>query len=265
LEWTADYLIGPATTEEQLSQPALDFELDPDRIPISVNCLLVRTGDRNVLIDAGLGKRPHPRENEGKLLQTLGSAGLTAGEIDDVIITHSDRDHIGGLLDEEGEPVFPNATYTLSANSWSYWSTEEGRSKIAALHGWPEERIDSVWGTYATVQNRVTAEGYHVEFIPGFRMVPAPGHRYDHDILEIEAAGEKLIHLADSLIHPVMMSHRDWYYSYDVEPERALETKERLLEWCASENALVMATHFPFPGLGHVERRDNRWHWRPTA
>ncbi len=263
--WTAENLIGAATTQEQLAQLAHDFALDLDNIPTSITCLLVSTDRRNVLIDAGSGKRPYPGWNEGKTLQNLDSLGFDPGDIDDIIITHSDYDHIGGILDRDGRPEFPNAHYYLSANSWEYWSSSEGRSRIAALHDWPGDRIDYVWETYSTVRDHLTIVDYDVEFLPGFRMYSAIGHRYDQDVLKIESSDQKLIHLADTLLHPLMMGNRALYYSFDIEPEQAIETKERLLEWCVSEKALVFATHFPFPGLGTIQRRDNQWQWHPVT
>jgi glyoxylase-like metal-dependent hydrolase (beta-lactamase superfamily II) len=265
LVWTADYLIGAEVTQEQLARAALDFQVDPGEIPVSINNLLVSTGPKNVLIDAGSGKRPYRGEREGELLQNLAALEINPVDIDAIIITHSDYDHIGGILDPEGQSEFPNAHYYLSAHSWAYWSSEEGRHEIAALHDWPAERLDFVWGTYAMIQDRLTLVEYGLEFLPGFRLYSAYGHRHDHDVLKIEAAGETLIHLADALLHPLVMADRSWYYTYDVGPEQAIETKERLLEWCVSEEALVFATHFPFPGLGTVQRQDARWRWHPVG
>jgi glyoxylase-like metal-dependent hydrolase (beta-lactamase superfamily II) len=110
----------------------------------------------------------------------------------------------------------------------------------------------------------LTIVDYEDEFLPGFRMYPAIGHRYDHDVLKIESAGENMIHIADGLLSPLFMAIREWYYSYDHDPEKAIETKEQLLEWCASEEALVFGTHFPFPGLGTIERQEDRWKWHPV-
>jgi glyoxylase-like metal-dependent hydrolase (beta-lactamase superfamily II) len=262
--WTADDLIGPETSQEQLAQIARDFDLDLSKIPFPDNGLLINTSDKNVLIDVGSCKRPFPGDNEGKLLENLQSLGVNPGEIDVIIITHSDYDHIGGILDKEGQLEFPNAHYYLSAASWKYWSTSEGRSDIAALSGWSAERIDFVWGTYSTIQERLTIVDYEAEFLPGFRMYPAVGHRYDHDVLKIESAGEKLLHIADSLISPLFMAIPDWYYTWDHDPEKAIETKERILEWCASEGALVFAAHFPFPCLGTIQKQDGNWQWNPV-
>jgi glyoxylase-like metal-dependent hydrolase (beta-lactamase superfamily II) len=129
--WTSDELIGGETTQEQLAQIALDFELNLEKILLSDIVLLVNTGAQNVLIDAGNGKRPYPGTGEGKLLEHLDFLGFDPGEIDVIIITHSDHDHIGGILDKGGQPVFPNAHYYLSADSWGHWSSSEGRTGSA--------------------------------------------------------------------------------------------------------------------------------------
>jgi glyoxylase-like metal-dependent hydrolase (beta-lactamase superfamily II) len=262
--WTSDALIGGEKTQEQLAQVALEFDLDLDKIPVPDSSLLVNTGDQNVLIDTGSCKRPYPGDNEGKLLDNLESLGFDPKDIDVIIITHSDYDHIGGILDKEGRPEFPNARYYLSADSWGYWSSSEGRAELAALTDWPADRIDFVWGTYSTIQDRLTIVDYEEEFLPGFRMYLAVGHRYDHDVLKIESSGETLIHIADSLLSPLFMAIREWHFYWDLDPEKAIETKERLLEWCSSEEALVFASHFPFPGLGTIERRDDSWKWHPV-
>ena len=113
-------------------------------------------------------------------------------------------------------------------------------------------------------KQRLTIVDYEDEFLPGFRMYSAVGHRYDHDVLKIESAGKKLIHIADGLLHPLFVANRAWYFLHDFEPEQAIETKDWLLDSCASEQALVFGTHFPFPGLGNFERRDDSWKWYPV-
>lgn len=261
--FSADDLIGATMTKEQRAQAALEFELDLNRVLFSTNCLLMSTDRGNILIDAGSGQRPYPGGDDGKLLQNLEALGFSPADIDEIIITHSDYDHIGGILDSDGQPEFPSAHYYLSDNSWAYWSSGEGRTEIAALHDWPGWRIDFVWGTFHAIQDRLTVVEYDAEFLPGFRLHGAGGHRCDHDVLRIESSGQTLIHLADGLIHPMVMANRTWHYTFDIVPDQAIETKERLLEWCASEQALVFATHFPFPGLGTVQERDGRWHWHP--
>ena len=73
--------------------------LPPDVLEWALNVVLVRSGDRTILIDAGLGADPDlnlPRA--GRLLQRLEAAGIDVASVTDVVLTHLHMDHIGGLL-----------------------------------------------------------------------------------------------------------------------------------------------------------------------
>jgi glyoxylase-like metal-dependent hydrolase (beta-lactamase superfamily II) len=80
--------------------------LPTDAINSTFTCLLVSTGKNKVLIDTGAGNLA---PSTGKLLENLAKAGAPAQEIDTVILTHAHPDHIGGAIDGEGKPEFPNA------------------------------------------------------------------------------------------------------------------------------------------------------------
>lgn len=70
--------------------------------------------------------------------------------------------------------------------------------------------------------------------------------------------------IVDALILPLVMANPDWYFTFDIQPEQALEIKEQLLEWCKTEEALVFGTHFPYPGLGIIKKDNGIWHWNPV-
>jgi glyoxylase-like metal-dependent hydrolase (beta-lactamase superfamily II) len=84
-------------------------------------------------------------------------------------------------------------------------------------------------------------------------------------VLKIASQGEQLLHLADAVIHPIFVEHRDWVSTYDAMPDRALAVKRRLLDWAAFEEALVFGAHFPFPGLGYVRHGEKAWKWLPVT
>jgi hypothetical protein len=101
------------------------------------------------------------------------------------------------------------------------------------------------------------------EFIPGLRLFVGAGHRYDHSILNVTSSDEQLMHISDAIAHPLFMGNRDWYSTYDANPTQTVETKIKLLNMCASENALVFGAHFPFPGLEYVQQGHESWKWKP--
>jgi hypothetical protein len=55
----------------------------------------------------------------------------------------------------------------------------------------------------------------------------------------------------------------EWCSVFDILPEKVAATRRSLLERAAAEKMLVMAFHFPFPGLGHAVRQGNSWRWQP--
>ncbi|MEY9167259.1 hypothetical protein ABIE78_005378 [Sinorhizobium fredii] len=76
-----------------------DMFLPPDVLDWALNVVVVRSGGRTILIDAGLGLDPDldlPRA--GQLIKRLEAAGIDLASVTDVVLTHMHMDHIGGLL-----------------------------------------------------------------------------------------------------------------------------------------------------------------------
>jgi glyoxylase-like metal-dependent hydrolase (beta-lactamase superfamily II) len=252
----ADDLIVNAN-HEQLEGLALEFGFELDEIPVDYNVLLVDTGDQNVLVDAGFGGPI------SKLLRGLESLGYHPGSIGTVVITHSDMDHVGGILDDKDQLAFADARYVMSKEAWEHWASAVNRSRLAALNNWLEEKTESVWEIYSRIEELLSFVESEQEFLPGFRLIPAVGHRCDHSVLKVSSSGERLLHISDAVVHPLLMAHQDWYSTYDSDPAQAVATKKRLLDWCASEGALVFGAHFPFPGIGQVQKHHEGWQWHP--
>jgi len=242
---------------EELEQVTQDFDFKINRIPVGYNNLLVRVGYKNVLVDAGI-RRPI-----GKLCEGLEALQIDPGDIDTIVITHADRDHIGGIFDQESEISFSNARYVMLADSWGYWSSKKGRAELTRLNKWTEDKAQFAWETYSKIKDLLLFVEPGEEFIPGLRLFPAPGHRYDHSILRVTSSNEQLMHISDALAHPLFMGNADWYSTYDANPAQAIETKIKLLNLCAAEHILVFGAHFPFPGLGYVQQGHECWKWQP--
>ena len=96
-----------------------------DRITLSVNALLVRTGRRVVLLDTGLGPKGH-----GDLIASLKDAGVAPEAVTDVLITHSHGDHVGGLVDAGGKLAFPKAVIHMAASEWAWMKGQQGAADL---------------------------------------------------------------------------------------------------------------------------------------
>ncbi len=221
-------------------------------------CLLVNTGEHRVLVDTGAdGLDP----NTGRLLQNLQTEGIVPEDIDMVILTHCHPDHIGGNTLEEGKLAFPNARYAIWREEWDFWTSEEAEIKL-------DEHVREILLSVARnnllpIQDRVVPIERESEIVPGIQAIAAPGHTPGHMALTISSGSEQLLCISDAVIHPIHLKRPEWCATVDFAPDQVVFTRRRLLNRAVAQKALVFAFHFPFPGLGHVIRQGEGWHWQP--
>ncbi|HSB15656.1 MAG TPA: MBL fold metallo-hydrolase, partial [Bryobacteraceae bacterium] len=104
-----------------------DMFLPPDVFEWALNAVVVRSGSRTVLIDAGIGVDPGlnlPRA--GRLVQRLEAAGIDLASVTDVVLTHMHMDHIGGLLvDGVKDRLRPDLRIHLAAAEAKFWESPD--------------------------------------------------------------------------------------------------------------------------------------------
>jgi len=221
------------------------------------NILLVDTGDKRVLIDTGMGQSDP--NDPGHLLDQLQAEGITPESIDTVVITHYHQDHIGGLLDHVGNPIFPKARLVVPSQEHDYWMRED---ILAGVDAPDAARLRQTFAAYA---ERLTLMDDTADIEPGIHYVPAPGHSPGHRAVHIESKDARLLHIVDTIHMPIQLNALDAAPFDWQQPNIAIATRRALLARAESENLLLMAYHFPFPGLGCVQRRDGLLVWEPYA
>ncbi len=248
---------------EQLEQTLRRYNLRPEQWTEWVSpyiCLVVDTGEHRVLVDTGAGDLA---PSTGKLLQNLKAAGIERDDIDTVILTHGHPDHIGGNTDSEGKLTFAGAEYIMWKDEWDFWKSEEATLKL-------NESIREVLVGYARkylppIQHQLRLVDRETEVLPGIEAIAAPGHTPGQMTLAISSEGEQLLCVSDALLHPVHLEQPEWCAAVDFDPGQVEVTRRRILNKATDDNALVLAFHFPFPGLGHVIRQEKAWRWQPVG
>src|SRR5262245_34381841 len=76
-----------------------DMFLPPDVLEWALNVVVVRSGGRTILIDAGMGVEYPDLPRTGRLALRLEAAGIDLASVTDVVLTHMHMDHVG----EQGE------------------------------------------------------------------------------------------------------------------------------------------------------------------
>lgn len=231
------------------------------RMPMGLNSLLVRGGDKTILIDTGTGMKGTrapgaiSTEGSGKLVENLVREGVRPEDIDIVVNTHLHFDHCGGntvIDDRRPVPAFPRARYLIQKGEWEVASHTNERTR----------------GTYLAENLEPLADARQVELVTGemevakgVRLVPAPGHTEDHCVVEMESGNECALYVGELAQHPVMLERLAWISAFDILPLVSLATKRRLTEWAVENRALLISVHAPYPGLGRLRMEDDKRRW----
>jgi glyoxylase-like metal-dependent hydrolase (beta-lactamase superfamily II) len=247
--------------QNQLDNVLAEYDLDSKTWSEWVSpyiCLLIDTGKQLVLVDTGAGDLS---PETGKLPENLKKEGIGVGDIDIIIHTHGHPDHVGGNTDNEGKLIFPNARYILCKTEWDFWNSAEAVKKI------DEHSRDILVGyankNLAPIKNKADLVEYGTEIISGIRTIAAPGHTPGHMALSIKSGDEQLLCVSDTILHPIHLTYPGWCAAVDIDPAQVEASRNEILNRASTESAMVMAFHFPFPGLGYVTVEKDAWKWNP--
>jgi glyoxylase-like metal-dependent hydrolase (beta-lactamase superfamily II) len=84
--------------------------------------------------------------------------------------------------------------------------------------------------------------------------------------LVISSGAEQLLHIADSVLHPIHLEQPGWQNVFDLAPDQAVRTRKQLLDRAVADQAKVIAYHFPFPSMGRiVPKSPHSWRWEPVS
>jgi len=236
-------------------------------VTVPFNPQLINTGGKLVLIDCGFGGAGFESSQGavGRTLRNLVAAGVDAGSIDVVLMSHLHPDHTNGIRAADGTLAFANAEIMVPAKDWDFWMNEDNAAK-AQSNAMMKNYFANVRKVYAGIEAKVTKYAWDKEVAPGITSVAAPGHTPGHTAFVV-ASGSSRIQLQSDVtnIPEFFLRNPDWHVVYDVDPEQAQATRHRFYDMASAEKALVVGFHFSFPSMGHVEKDGARYRLVPIA
>jgi glyoxylase-like metal-dependent hydrolase (beta-lactamase superfamily II) len=249
----------------------------PDRqVFIPYTILLVKAQDTLLLNDVGAGDLGNPGDKifpgldhttsrTNLVLPSLKAAGIDPQDIDMILITHAHPDHIGGMFDDEGSLMFPNARYYVAQKEWEYWmSADPSAVEAEALRHHLELLVSEARKAFNAINDQVTLVQGDEEVVPGVRFRATYGHTPGHVLVSISSGDQTVYNISDVVVDPLFVEHPEWAPAIDMDAGRADETRRRFFTQVAEENALVFAHHLgPFPNLGRIVQKGESWQWQP--
>jgi len=244
--------------EDEMRKMLTDNFLSPTSIVLEQNSPIVNAGDKLVLFDTGLGSTKGFGPTTGRQQKSMNEAGIKPADIDAVVFSHAHPDHVGGVVGDDGKPLFPNAQYYMAQSDLEFW-TDEGKN-----NGPLKDFIAIARKNLLPVRDRIVFYKDGQEFLPGIQAMSAPGHTVGHTIFMITSDGKSLAYLADLTHHPILLLEKPrMEFSYDTDPKQAANSRVKMLEMLAANKIAVMAYHYPWPGVGHVVKNGEGFHYVP--
>jgi glyoxylase-like metal-dependent hydrolase (beta-lactamase superfamily II) len=228
--------------------------LPTDQLTLSFNPLLIDNGKDLLLCGPGSGKLLVP--STGRLLQQLQLAGYKPDQITSVFLSHAHVDHLGGLLSDEGRPVFSSAQHFVNEQEWDFWTGKTpDLTKQPLDDKTKSDFIQLAQETFGTLEKNFKRVAPGTSLIDGVVVQSAPGHTPGHTALRIQSDKQELVHVFDLAHHPVVMfKNPSWTVAFDTDPALAADTRKKMFNEFAGNRTRVLAYHLPFPGVGHVAK-----------
>ena len=180
----------------------------------------------------------------GALLASLAAHGVQPADVTDVLFTHLHFDHVGWAT-QQGEIVFPNATYRCHEGDWAHFVGPDAGAtrKLSPL----TERM-AFWSGSGPL-------------FPGLDVMVAPGHTPGSTIMVLSSGAERAMLLGDVVHCPVQLLDDEWAGISDVDPALAKRTRNGLARELEGSGVPVAGAHFEGMHFGRLLVAEGRRRW----
>lgn len=214
-----------------------------NRVKVSCNSIVVRTGERTVLIETGIGNKLAEKmkdifQTEEKLLENLQEVGVSPDDIDVVINSHLHFDHCGwNTMYKNGAAVatFPRAKYFAPEGEWRHGTLQLERDRVSYISDNYDPLIQS---------GQMQLLSGDCEILPGISLAVYPGHTRYMMAIFLRSGGKTACYISD-LIPTTWHLDVTWVMAYDLFPLETIENRKKYYARAVPERWLTIFTHDP--------------------
>ncbi|CAM2155301.1 MBL fold metallo-hydrolase [Pararobbsia alpina] len=237
--------------------------LQRDMFDWALNIALVRSGERLILIDSGVGDGFEYFTRAGQSVMRLESAGIDLAAITDIVITHMHMDHVGGLNNDGVKAKLrPDVRIHVAAREVEFWKNPDFSKTVMPETVPPALRKAAATFVELYGKNIVQFD-QTVVVAPGVSARVTGGHTPGHCVVDVASNGEKLTFVGDAIFE-VGFDNPDWQNGFEHDPEASVDVRIALLNEAAETGSLMAAAHIGFPSVGHIAKNGKAFRFVPV-
>lgn len=252
--------------EAELEEVLRRAFLPTDHLTLNLNTLLIETDGRRILIEAGAGSTMGP--HGGRIFDNLAAIGLSAADIDTIVISHTHPDHVGNLRTADGGKAFPRATVFVPKADWDFFvRTDPDLSYMPVPEEFRIRFAANIENSLEPVMNDVELYEAGAEIVPGLTTLAAAGHTPGMATFLVHSGNDQLLLTADLAYHPVVNVDNPWLPGPDRDKQTALSSRRRIFDRAATDRipGAWLPLSVPWPRPDAEDRRRLRLDTRQLA
>ena len=217
---------------------------DDNFVRLAMRCLLIKTGDKLILIDSGTGDKQleylkyYDFVGVISFETELNKLGFSCSQITDVVYTHLHFDHCGGSTRYNSdktsiELTFPNATHWVGESQWKNFlnpNIREGDSYFP-------ENIQPI---HEAGKLKMVSENQWL--CPDVELRLFNGHTVGQLVSYIHSDEKTYVYVGDVIPLTACLPVA-WISAYDTYPITAMEEKKALLDEAAEKKQILFFEH----------------------
>lgn len=213
----------------------------------AMRCLLIRDGNRLILVDNGIGNKQDAKffsyyylHGDATLDSSLAAHGFHRDDITDVFLTHLHFDHCGGSIVRNGEqlvPAFKNAVYWSNEDHWKWATQPNEREKASFLK-------ENIMPIQESGQLQFIAHQDGATFTENISIRFANGHTDAMMLPQIRYKDKTIVFMAD-LLPSTGHLPIPYVMAYDMFPLTTLQEKKSFLQEALDQQYILFFEHDP--------------------
>ena len=217
---------------------------------MSIGSFLIEYKNEKVLFDLGIGDNHYssPKGNcdGGELLNNLKKAGLTPNDITKVIYSNFHAEHVGWIsvdINDKRFLTFPNADYYSSQSELDFWKDKTNEPIGIDLKTFKQP-----------LEGKIKFLKDCEEIIPNLFVKYEFGNTPGSINLILNTDGKRIWFIGDLVHSDLQFENPEWSYYTDNNEEKAIKTRNNVLEYLSKPNTIIANGHFIEEAFGYLKK-----------